>query len=280
VVVPVGLADVLEFRAALDPSAPGCELSLDVVGPPALTQGVPSDESNLVLRAARALAERAGVRGFARITLEKSVPSAAGLGGGSADAAATLRALNRLWGCGLDDADLSALAARVGADVPALLHGGPVLVRGLGERVESVATPRLTWLLCPTDLEVRTADAFAWWDQDGAVTGPGPGEVMAAAARAHAGSDPASRAALARLLFNDLQASVVRRHPVVGSALDRLREAGAAAAILCGSGPTVAGLFEPLPDADGIHRVLGDLERVTGRPPAWVVSPGSEARKD
>ena len=279
VVLPIGLADALEFRASSDPAAAEMRLSLRVDGPPDLIRGVPTDRTNLVLRAARALAERAGVRGVAEITLEKAVPSAAGLGGGSADAAATIRALDRLWGCGLDEGALRDVAAAVGSDVPALLHGGPVLARGRGERIESVAAPRLTWLVCPFDFEVRTADAFDWWDQDGGVSGPEPDDLIAAAAFARDSADLAARDAVAALAWNDLQAPVVRRRPVVGAALDRLREGGAAAALLAGSGPSVAGLFvRGLDDPGRNHRLEEDLRAISGRPPVWAVSPASAAR--
>jgi 4-diphosphocytidyl-2-C-methyl-D-erythritol kinase len=276
VVLPIGLADTLEVRAAADPAASELSLTLRLEGPPELVRGVPTDASNLVLRAARALAERTGVRGFAEHTLEKAVPAAAGLGGGSADAAAAIRTLNRLWRCGLDEAALGEVAAAVGSDVPALLHGGPVLARGRGERVESMAVPRLTWLVCPFDFEVRTADAFDWWDEDGGVSGPEPEALLMAAAVARDSSDPFGREVLGRRTWNDLQRPVARRHPVVGWALKALRNRGAAAALLSGSGPTVAGLFaRGLADAEQNRRLEEHLREISGRPPVWVVSPGS-----
>src|SRR5205814_1209531 len=138
-----------------------------IVGDPDVVRPVPSDESNLMLRAAAELAERAGVRGFAEIELEKRVPTAAGLGGGSADAAATLRALNDLWGCGLGRRDLGLVASAVGSDVPALLEGRTVRIRGRGEVVEPADPVRAVFVLVPFDFGVRTADAYRWWDEDG-----------------------------------------------------------------------------------------------------------------
>ena len=124
-IVPVDLADRLEIHAAADPAEfHALSLSLEVIGDESLVRGVPADDSNLVLRAAAALAERTETRGFADITLEKRVPAAGGLGGGSADAAAALRALNDLWACGLDQDELLAVAAQVGSDLPALMVGG------------------------------------------------------------------------------------------------------------------------------------------------------------
>src|SRR5207302_982495 len=137
-IVPVSLADDLTVR--LDP-----ELRLSVRGE--LADAVPLDEDNLVVRAARALAAVGEVDAGADIELEKRIPVAAGLGGGSADAAAALLALDELWGCGLDGEALLALGATVGSDVPALLHGGAVIVRGRGEIVEPVSVGPAWWVL-------------------------------------------------------------------------------------------------------------------------------------
>jgi 4-diphosphocytidyl-2-C-methyl-D-erythritol kinase len=238
VVLPVSLADRLRIHAYSDPTGfRTLSLELAVSGDPALTAGVPVDQTNLCLRAATALAERVGARGFAEIKLDKRVPNAAGMGGGSADAAAVLRALNDLWGCGLSTGELTAVAASVGSDVPALIAGGPGLARGRGDVVQPVALPSFRWAVLPLELVVATPDAFAWWDQDGAVTGPDPGEVL----RTAAAGDPK---ALAPLVFNDLQGPVERRHPEVADARDAMLRGGALAALVTGSGPTVAGLFE------------------------------------
>src|SRR6185503_6827986 len=115
--------------------------SLEATGDTGLLARVPLDETNLILRAAHALAVAGEVRGFAEFVLEKRVPVAAGLGGGSADAAAALRVLNRLWALGMPDDELHAVGATVGSDVPALLMGGPCVARGRGERVELAAAP-------------------------------------------------------------------------------------------------------------------------------------------
>jgi 4-diphosphocytidyl-2-C-methyl-D-erythritol kinase len=236
-VLPISLADRLDITAE---AGPGLELSLELSGTAELVDGVPGDRTNLVVRAAAALAERSGVGGSAAIRLEKCVPSAAGLGGGSADAAATLRALNDLWSCGLDDVALREVAATVGSDVPALLGPGPCLARGRGERVEPIQARPLQWRLVTAAFGVRTADAFRWWDDDGLPPGPDPADTLAAAVEddVHA---------LGRLLSNDLEEPVARRHPEVRAARDALLAAGAVAAVMCGSGPTVAGLFASAP---------------------------------
>jgi 4-diphosphocytidyl-2-C-methyl-D-erythritol kinase len=260
-VLPISLSDRIRVHAHADPTRfRTLSLELEVTGEPGVTAGVPIDETNLALRAAAALAERTGARGFAEITVHKRVPHAAGMGGGSADAAAVLRALDDLWACGLSASELRELAAELGSDVPALLAGGPVLVRGRGELVEPVAVPAFRWAVLPLPLRVSTRDAFRWWDEDGPAgsTALDPGEVTAAAAS----GDPPS---LAPLLANDLQGPVERRHPKIGEARRRLVAAGALAAVVTGSGPTVVGLL----DDDRPFELDGAIEVTSaGRAPA------------
>jgi 4-diphosphocytidyl-2-C-methyl-D-erythritol kinase len=233
-VVPISLADILEVHAVADPSFRTLSLALEVTGEPATVRSVPADESNLILRAADALARRVDVTGFADVILEKRIPVAAGLGGGSADAAATLQALNDLWGSRLGQEELRTIAAEVGSDVPALLAGRPVLARGRGESIEPLEVPSLRWVLLPFRFGVSTRDAYAWWGEEGG-TGPEPGHLIEAAREGDAEE-------VGRLLFNDLEPGVLRRHPEIATAKQRLLDAGAAGVVLCGSGPTLAAL--------------------------------------
>lgn len=226
-VLPLSLADTVTVRA-------GDALKIEVAGPPELADAVGAGGMNLALVAALALGD-ACESGGALVQIEKRVPVAAGLGGGSADAAATLLALNELWGCGLDTETLLDVGGRIGSDVPALLVGGPVLVGGRGERLEPVTLAETFWVLVPFGFPTRSPDAYRWWDEDGGSTGPDPSAVV----RAGAGGDIGE---LGRLLFNDLEAPVAARHPDVGRARKALLEAGALGAVMSGSGPTVAGL--------------------------------------
>jgi 4-diphosphocytidyl-2-C-methyl-D-erythritol kinase len=189
--------------------------------------------------AALALGERAGSLQGADIELEKRIPVAAGLGGGSADAAAVLSALNELWGCGLAEDQLMEVAAEVGSDVPATLAARPVLVAGRGERLKDASVPELHWVVVPAGFHVRTPDAFRWWDEDGGETGPDPAGLVAALTVGDISE-------AARAFFNDLEEAVFARHPELASVKERLAGEGALASIMCGSGPTMAGLF---PDA-------------------------------
>lgn len=242
-VVPVSLADRVEVRARVDRASRAVSVHLEVVGDPEVLSGVPLAGTNLVIRAARALAEAAGVGGTVRVRLTKRVPAGAGLGGGSADAAATIRALHDLWELGLEEVDLLGVAAAVGSDVPALLAGGAVLARGRGERVERVPVAPMELALVTFPLQVRTAEAFGWWDEDGGPTGPDPADLLRSL---HPGAVAASGlGSLGGLFFNDLEPSVVARRPEVGEAKAALLEGGAVAAVMCGSGPSVAGVLPP-----------------------------------
>jgi 4-diphosphocytidyl-2-C-methyl-D-erythritol kinase len=248
-VLPLSLHDLVVVRD-------GDGLSVSVTGERAAAlEG--SREENLALVAAQALALAAGIESpAAEIEIDKRIPVAAGLGGGSADAAATLHALNELWGCGLDQSALAGIAAGIGSDVPALLAESPVYIRGRGERVEPVHSQQTTWVLAPMAFGVRTPDAYAWWDADGA-TGPDPGALIAAA---ESGNDDL----LGSGLFNDLQAPVSSRHPEIGATIDAFIAAGALGAVMSGSGPTVAALARYLQHADRLVEAVPGSMVVTG----------------
>lgn len=234
-ILPISLHDRITVESAED-------LTVTVSGRGAAA--VPAGDDNLSLRAARALAAEAGgpaSRG-GRISIEKRIPVAAGLGGGSADAAATLLALDELWSVGADAETLARIALGIGSDVPALLLGEPAYVRGRGEIVEPVLLQPTTWLVKPFDVGVSSADAYGWWDER-AATGPDPGALIAAA---ETGND----ALLGSALFNDLQGPVAARHPEIASTIASFLGAGALGAVMSGSGPTVVALapFATAPD--------------------------------
>ena len=219
VVAVVGLCDTLRFRLS-------DELSLSSSG-----LAVPGGDENLILRAARALREATGVRKGARIELEKRIPLGRGLGGGSSDAAAALVGLNALWKCGLGPTALGELGARVGSDVPLFLGSPIAVMRGRGERIESVPG-RLRWcvLLAWPDYGLPTPQVYAAYDGLAAkpAAGPGATEILANLDR------PA--ADVRDLLFNDLElaARSVRYNGV--DVRKALTKAGAKAFCMSGSG--------------------------------------------
>jgi 4-diphosphocytidyl-2-C-methyl-D-erythritol kinase len=273
-ILPVSLADEVRVHAYADPSMfRTLSFRLDVIGEPALTRGVPVDESNLALRAAAALAGAAGSRGFADIVIDKRVPAAAGLGGGSSDAAAALLALNVLWGAALSREELGEVGASVGSDVPALLYQEPVVARGRGERLEPAAIGvRLDWLLVTFPFGVRTKDAFGWWDHEGGTTGPDPSALLAALADGDA-------AAAGPLLFNDLEAPVFAHHPDLGDVKEELLRAGLAGAVMCGSGASLAGLIPPDHDLESVASLAAVLNELKGAEAVTVRSVASGARQ-
>jgi 4-diphosphocytidyl-2-C-methyl-D-erythritol kinase len=227
-VAPLSLAD----RVSVEPIDGDDAIRIAVTGPAA--RGVPAGGENLAAVAVSKLRDRIERLAVgAAIDIDKRVPVGSGLGGGSADAAAVLRVLGRAWDVPADA--LSDVAAAVGSDVPALLRGGPVVARGRGERVRSVDLPPTWWVLLPEPFQVSSADAYRWWDQEGADPGPEPDVVVAAAMAGDLD-------ALTSLVFNDLEPPVARRHPEIAGATRSLLEAGALTTIMCGSGPTVAGL--------------------------------------
>lgn len=242
-ILPITLADGVQ-------AVPAEDLRLTVVGE--RSGQVPSGEDNLVLRAVRALQARVGHTGGAHLLLSKRIPVAAGLGGGSADAAATLRALDRLWGCGLGVEGLIPVAAEVGSDVPALLFDGPVIARGRGELVERVHLPRTWWVLLTSEQGIRTAETYDRWDATGV---PGQASVQDLIHQL-------SRSAfdgMASLLVNDLERSVAEHRADVGGAKGRLLAQGALGAVMSGSGPTVAGLARDGGHAEKLATSVGGM---------------------
>ncbi len=271
-ILPVSLADEVRVHAYADPSMfRTLSFGLDVTGDPSLTRGVPVDETNLALRAATAMADAVGPRGFADIVLDKRVPATAGLGGGSSDAAAVLLALNDLWGAALSLEELAEIGANVGSDVPALLYQAPVVARGRGERVERVGIGvEFDWLLVTFPFGVRTEDAFGWWDEEGGRTGPDPSALLAALADGDTGAGP--------LLFNDLEEPVFSHHPDLKNVKEELLQAGLAGVVMCGSGASLAALIPPSFDPGSIASISSGLNDKKGAEAAIVRSPASVAR--
>jgi 4-diphosphocytidyl-2-C-methyl-D-erythritol kinase len=171
-----------------------------------------------------------------RVDIHKRIPVAAGMGGGSADAAAVLRAGNAIAGSPLDAAALRAVGARIGADVPSQIEPRHALVTGAGEHVEPLELPPLALVLIPQDTGLSTADVYREADRIGSTRS----RLDPDALRALAGASPAE---LAAALENDLEAAALSLRPELATGLHALRDAGALAARITGSGPTAFGLF-------------------------------------
>jgi 4-diphosphocytidyl-2-C-methyl-D-erythritol kinase len=207
---------------------------------------------NLAARALAALRERGWEHPPLRIEIEKRIPVAAGLGGGSADAAAVLRLAAGEVG------DLGGLAAELGADVPSQLRPALALVRGAGERVEPLPVPvPHAAVLLPDGGGLSTAAVFAEADRLGVGRPAEELEALAASLREVAGAG-ASPLSYPELLVNDLEVPARSLRPAIGAALEALRGAGAPVAILSGSGPTTVGLF---PDLAAARAAAATIER-------------------
>jgi len=212
-------------------------LSLRIAGEGA--DVLPTDDRNLAWRAAELMAEHVGRAPDVAITVDKSIPVAGGMAGGSADAAAVLVGMNVLWELGVPRRDLHALAARLGSDVPFALHGGTALGTGRGEELATVLTREtFHWVLVFAEGGLSTPAVFAELDRlrDTGRALPELGESEPVLAALAAG-DPQR---LAGLLGNDLQAAAVSLNPALRRTLRAGVEAGALSGIVTGSGPTCA----------------------------------------
>jgi 4-diphosphocytidyl-2-C-methyl-D-erythritol kinase len=215
----------------------------------ASTAGVPTDNTNLVLRAAFALREAAHVDRGARISLDKRIPVAAGLGGGSADAAAALLGLNRLWGLRWPRAKLEAVAVRLGMDVPFFLRGGGALASGRGEQLEPVDVGGSALILVNPRFGSSTAEVYGRMTPAMYSDGKRAGAMIEALRSRRA-------ARIAASLYNSLEAAVAPVHPEIGRMKAALLAAGALGAVMSGSGPTVFGVARSFEHARQIRTRL------------------------
>ena len=235
--------------------APPGELSLEVDP----VMAVEPDDGNLVLRAARALAEETGVSGGAKLSLSKNIPVGSGLGGGSADAAATLVLLDQLWGCGLGELRLHRLAAGLGSDVPFFLLGGLALGIGRGDEVFPLADEDdLAVLVAVPEVRVSTADVFGSFGLQ-LTSHRQEGNLYAFAAGLRGKLDW-------RVMTNELEEVVVSSWPEVGEGLQILRSCNPLHASLSGSGAASYAVFE---NPGAARRAADEL------PAEWFVHVGS-----
>lgn len=260
----VDLADELEVEATAG------EKRLDVAG-----DGTGAVESNLAWRAAEAYAERTGWPAGFRIRLTKRIPVGAGLGGGSADAAAVLRALNFRSPHPITSLELLSVAAALGSDVPFLASDAVMALGwGRGERLFSLpALPQRDVVLISPDFSVSTADAYRWVDEDQAVRAasgkPDKGERLPA--RMFGIEELSSWTSIARFAANDFEAPILSRHPALRGHLDAMRDVRAILARMTGSGSTIFGVMES--SADEAAFAGGHSHRVSLTKTSIIVVP-------
>ena len=285
--VPVALSDVVTLD--FDPGgAPGVQLALEGASP-----DVPTEGSNLAVAAAHAFFE-AWPGGALRIGLDKRIPSAAGLGGGSSDAGAVLRGLARLAPQAPSVEDLVSLARGLGADVPFFLDPRPALVRGVGDVIEPVVgLPPLWALLAHPRIGVSTKEVFRLYDSLGSQQVADVGQVPGAVPAGLTPPDPGSTMrplsglggdvdVLARLPGppNDLEAAAVRLCPPVARLRDRMRELGAVVAGMSGSGATIYGLFGSQSDAEEAFEKAGFEAPTWSRVTRVLIEPQTASADD
>ena len=222
----VGICDVLTFRKATS----GIHLTVD-------NEELPTDGNNLIYKAARLLLDTAGIDGGVSITLEKHIPIAAGMAGGSTDAAAALLGINELYEIGYDIDALKQLGVKIGADVPYCIQGGTALAEGIGEILSTLpAPPECHLVIAKPDIHVSTKFVYENLkaneleihpDIDGMIEGLKKGDLKAITAR----------------LGNVLETVTIPTYPIVDTIKKSMLESGAEGALMSGSGPTVFGIF-------------------------------------
>ena len=239
----VGIYDVLTFAKAEE----GILLQVD-------NQEVPADGNNLICKAAKLLLETAGIQGGVRITLEKNIPIAAGMAGGSTDAAAAFLGINELYEIGYDIEQLKALGVKIGADVPYCIQGGTALAEGIGEVLSELpAPPACHLLVAKPDINVSTkfvyenlrANELEYHpDIDGMIKALDLGDLKGITER----------------LGNVLETVTVPAYPIIQEIKDVMLAAGAENALMSGSGPTVFGIFTNKDQAEAAAEAIRNAE--------------------
>ncbi len=198
---------------------------------------LPTDENNLIYKAAKLMMETYGISEGVRIHLQKNIPIAAGMAGGSTDAAATMKGINRLFDLGCSMKELMELGVRIGADVPYCIMGGTALAEGIGEKLTALPpAPECILLVAKPDINVSTKYVYEHLDAEGVDEHPDiDGMVEAIEVKSLQG--------ILDRMGNVLETVTVKAHPIIDTIKKRMMELGAAEAMMSGSGPTVFGIF-------------------------------------
>jgi len=240
VMTMVDLADRLEMQ----------ELPRDTIMISSQAGYIPLDEKNLAFQAAKLIKDRYQVTRGVYIHLDKKIPVAAGLAGGSSDAAATLRGLNRLWSLGLTAAEMMDLGAELGSDVPFCVAGGTAIARGRGERLAPVASPPACWVvLAKPPINVSTADVYGKLSVAEIKRHPDTARLLTAIGQR-------DFAAMCASLGNVLEEVTLSLYPEVRHLRDCMERLGADGVLMSGSGPTVFGLVEKETKAERLYNGL------------------------
>ncbi|EJR47752.1 4-diphosphocytidyl-2-C-methyl-D-erythritol kinase [Bacillus cereus VD107] len=211
---------------------------------------VPDDQRNLAYQAAKLLKEKFNVKKGVSITIEKTIPVAAGLAGGSSDAAATLRGLNKLWNLGLTIDELAGLGAEIGSDVSFCVYGGTAIATGRGEKIEHIKTPPSCWvILAKPHIGVSTADVYGNLKLN-RVTHPNVDKMVEVI-------NHGDYKGICDTIGNVLEDVTFAMHPEVARIKAQMKRFGADAVLMSGSGPTVFGLVH---HDSRMHRIYNGLK--------------------
>lgn len=222
----VGICDVLSFEKA----DAGITMTTD-------SGELPTDENNLIYKAAKLMFETYKIPGGIRIHLQKSIPIAAGMAGGSTDAAATMKGINRLFDLGCSLRELMELGVKIGADVPYCVLGGTALAEGIGEILTPLPpAPECFLLVAKPDINVSTKYVYEHLDAEGVTVHPDIDGMVQAI-------EEGSLQGILNRMGNVLENVTVKAHPVIDELKERMRELGAVGSMMSGSGPTVFGIF-------------------------------------
>lgn len=235
----VGIYDVLIFEKA----AEGIVVTTD-------SGELPTDENNLIYKAVCLMKEHFGIDEGVRIHLQKNIPIAAGMAGGSTDAAAALKGMRELFGVQCSDEQLKEIGVKIGADVPYCVMGGTALAEGIGERLTALkAAPDCVLLVAKPDINVSTKFVYEHLDAQGVSKHPDIDGMRKAI-------EEGSLKGVAERMENVLESVTIPAHPIIASIKNRMKELGAMNSLMSGSGPTVFGIFENEEDAEKAYRQL------------------------
>lgn len=199
---------------------------------------LPGDESNLVYRAARLIADTYGIGQGLRIDLQKNIPMAAGMAGGSSDAAAVFHGMNEIFALNMSEEEMCRLGVRIGADVPYCILGGTALAEGIGERLTRLRdAPQCFLLIAKPDIEVSTKSVYDSLQTDRLEHHPDIDGMRAAI-------ESGSLRGMAERMENVLETVTEKRYPIIAQLKKFMKDRGALNALMSGSGPTVFGVFE------------------------------------
>lgn len=240
IMTTVDLADRIELE----------ELRKDEIRVVSHNRFVPDDSRNLAYQAAKLLKERHGIRSGVEIGIQKVIPVAAGLAGGSSDAAATLKGLNKLWQLGLSVDELAELGSEIGSDVSFCVYGGTALAKGRGEKIKLLPTPPNCWVvLAKPTIGVSTAEVYKNLKLDG-LKHPNTEKMIEAI-------ETGDYQQMCRNLGNVLESVTLKMYPEVAQIKEQMERFGADAVLMSGSGPTVFGLIQY---DSRMHRVYNGLK--------------------